>query len=82
MSLLVVASHQPGVRVIVRGVGADINHAHSSGIPDGVEAGLFASSGVGEDFSDLQPGESSLEIGEVGGEESRIRAGGGATGPR
>jgi hypothetical protein len=80
MTVLVVSPCQPDIRVSVRFVGADINHAQSASIPDRVEAGLFASSCVGDDFFNLEPGESRLEVGEVIREKGRIATGGWAKG--
>jgi len=72
MSMLIIAACQADVRVIVRLVGTDIDHAQRARMPDGVEAGLFASSGIGQDFTDLEPGKSLLEIGQSVREEGRI----------
>ena len=68
MSMLIISARQPRVPVIVRLVGTDIDHAQRASLPDGIEAGLFASPGIRQDFSDLEPGESSLEISKVVGE--------------
>ena len=78
MSMLIVSTRQLGVGVTVRLVGADINHAQSTSLPDCVQTGLFTSPSVGQDFSDPEPGESGLEIGKVVREEGRIAARGGA----
>ena len=45
------SARQPGVWVIVRLVGTDIDQAQRASSPDGVEAGLFASPGIRQDFS-------------------------------
>ena len=63
-------------------MGTDVDHTQSASMPDGVEAGLFAGPGVGEDFSDLEPRESSPEVGKVVGEEGWVATGGWAKGSR
>jgi hypothetical protein len=78
MSIFIISAPQPGVWVSVRLVGTDIDHTQRTRIPDGVEAILFASSGISQDFSDLEPRESPLEIGQVVREEGRIAARGSA----
>jgi hypothetical protein len=80
MPVFVVASRQVDIGVLVRRMGRDIDHAQGPGVPDCIEASLLAGPCVGDDLSDLEPGETCLEIGKVAWEEGRIIPGVRATG--
>ena len=72
MAVLIVAASgaQGGIGITL--VSANVDHAQGPGFPDEVQTGLLTEGGIGDDGPDLQPGEASLQGGEVVWENSRV----------